>query len=82
MQTDTPVDPSAIPTSARAAAQRLVDAGATMLSLRFVHHSVDHYVEQLEAMARAARGVSGPSRRARSLANGAPKQTGCVERTA
>ncbi|MEY2419063.1 MAG: hypothetical protein QOG90_1743 [Actinomycetota bacterium] len=51
LQTDVPVDPSASPDEARAAAQRLVDAGATTLSLRFVHHSVEHYIEQLEAMA-------------------------------
>jgi probable F420-dependent oxidoreductase len=51
LQTDVPVDPAAHPDDARAAAQRLADAGATMLSLRFVHHSVDHYIEQLEAMA-------------------------------
>ena len=31
--------------------RELQDAGATMISLRFVHHSVEHYVEQLEAMA-------------------------------
>jgi probable F420-dependent oxidoreductase len=51
LQTDVPVDPSAAPDDARAAVQRLTDAGATTLSLRFVHHSVDHYIEQLEAMA-------------------------------
>jgi probable F420-dependent oxidoreductase len=51
LQTDAPVDPSSAPDEARAVAQRLVDAGATTLSLRFVHHSVDHYIEQLEAMA-------------------------------
>jgi hypothetical protein len=50
LQTDVAVDPSAEPEAARAAAQRLADAGATTLSLRFVHHSVDHYIEQLEAM--------------------------------
>ena len=50
LQTDVAVDPSGDPDGARAAAQRLTDAGATILSLRFVHHSVDHYVEQLEAM--------------------------------
>jgi probable F420-dependent oxidoreductase len=51
LQTDVAVDPSGAPDEARAAAQRLTDAGATVLSLRFVHHSVDHYIEQLEAMA-------------------------------
>ena len=51
LQTDMPVDPSAAPDDARAAVHRLTDAGATTLSLRFAHHSVDHYIEQLEAMA-------------------------------
>ena len=46
-----PVDPSGDPETAAATAVALRDAGATMLSLRFVHHSVDHYLEQLEAMA-------------------------------
>ncbi|HVV35431.1 MAG TPA: LLM class F420-dependent oxidoreductase [Acidimicrobiales bacterium] len=50
LQTDVPVDPVGAPDDARAAAQRLIDAGATALSLRFVHHSVDHYIEQLDAM--------------------------------
>jgi probable F420-dependent oxidoreductase len=50
LQTDVPIDPSEKPDAAHAATQRLVDAGATTLSLRFVHHSVEHYVEQLEAM--------------------------------
>jgi probable F420-dependent oxidoreductase len=50
LQTDTPLDPSAAPDDTRVAVQRLRAAGATTLSLRFVHHSVDHYIEQLEAM--------------------------------
>jgi hypothetical protein len=29
---------------------RLADAGATALNVRVVHHSLDHYVEQLAAM--------------------------------
>lgn len=51
LQTETALDPSGDPEGAAAASRSLVEAGATMLSLRFVHHSVDHYVEQLEAMA-------------------------------
>ena len=46
-----PADPSGDPETATATAVALRDAGATMLSLRFVHHSVEHYVEQLDAMA-------------------------------
>jgi hypothetical protein len=30
--------------------ERLRTAGATGLQLSFVHHSLDHYLEQLEAM--------------------------------
>jgi probable F420-dependent oxidoreductase len=50
LQTDSPLDPADKPNASRAAAQAFVDAGATMLSLRFIHHSVAHYIEQLEAM--------------------------------
>jgi len=46
-----PVDAVARPEDAAVIARSLRDAGATMLSLRFVHHSVEHYVEQLAAMA-------------------------------
>lgn len=51
LQTDRALDPGGDPDAARRAAQALVDAGATVLSLRLVHHSVDHYVDQLAAMA-------------------------------
>ena len=50
LQTNRALDPSGEPDAARAAVQELVEAGATTLSLRFVHHSVAHYIEQLEAM--------------------------------
>jgi probable F420-dependent oxidoreductase len=46
-----PVDPLDDPEGAGQIVDRLVDAGATGLQLRFVHHSLSHYVEQLEAMA-------------------------------
>lgn len=45
-----PIDPLGAPAVAAETAATLRDAGATMLSLRLVHHSVDQYVEQLEAM--------------------------------
>lgn len=50
LQPDRPVDPidDAAGTSRTVAALR--DAGATILSLRFVHHSPEHYCEQLAAM--------------------------------
>jgi probable F420-dependent oxidoreductase len=46
-----PVDPTDDPDGARQVVDRLVGAGATGLQLRFVHHSLPHYLEQLEAMA-------------------------------
>jgi probable F420-dependent oxidoreductase len=46
-----PVDPASDPDGARRIVDRLVEAGATGLQLRFVHHSLPHYLEQLEAMA-------------------------------
>ena len=30
--------------------RRLAEAGATTINVRFVHHSLDHYLEQLAAM--------------------------------
>ena len=45
-----PVDPIGDPEAAAQTAVALRAAGATMLSLRFVHHSMEHYLEQLEAM--------------------------------
>ena len=45
-----PVDPSGDAARTRDAVARLKDAGATMLNLRFVHHSPAHFVEQAEAM--------------------------------
>ncbi|HEY6624570.1 MAG TPA: LLM class F420-dependent oxidoreductase [Acidimicrobiales bacterium] len=46
-----PVDPAGDPDGARRIVDRLVEAGATGLQLQFVHHSLAHYLEQLEAMA-------------------------------
>jgi probable F420-dependent oxidoreductase len=51
LQTQRPLDPAAAREQAADAARQLQEAGATTLSLRLVHHSVEHYVEQLEAMA-------------------------------
>jgi probable F420-dependent oxidoreductase len=47
----TPVNPMQAPDETINTVRELQEAGATMTSLRFVHHSRDHYVEQLEAMA-------------------------------
>jgi probable F420-dependent oxidoreductase len=50
LQNERPFDPVAEPELIRDATGRLRDAGATVLNLRFVHHSLEHYVEQLAAM--------------------------------
>jgi probable F420-dependent oxidoreductase len=50
LQPDRPVDPVDDAAGTSRAVATLRDAGATILSLRFVHHSPDHYCEQLAAM--------------------------------
>ena len=45
-----PADPLVDPDGARHIIGRLVQAGATTIQLRLIHHSRDHYIEQLEAM--------------------------------
>ena len=42
------LDPVGAPDATVDAVERLAAAGATTLSLRFVHHSPAHYVEQME----------------------------------
>ncbi len=51
LQNGRPFDPAGDPDAVRHAVDRLVDAGATGLQLRLVHHSRAHYIEQLEAFA-------------------------------
>jgi probable F420-dependent oxidoreductase len=50
LQTNRPLDPDADPEGTRQAVGRLVAAGATALQLTLIHHSVRHYMEQMEAM--------------------------------
>ncbi len=54
LQNGRPADPLGDPAGARRTVDRLMEAGATALQLRFVHHSLSHYLEQLEAMAALA----------------------------
>jgi probable F420-dependent oxidoreductase len=49
-----PVDPSGAPEATAEQIRVWTDAGATILNLRFMHHSPAHYVEQLEAMVEVA----------------------------
>ena len=51
LQNGRPADPAADPDGTLRMVERLVTAGATGLQLRFVHHSLAHYLEQIEAMA-------------------------------
>jgi probable F420-dependent oxidoreductase len=55
-----PLDPAGDPDGTAATMRGYGDIGATGLSLRFVHRSRAHYVEQLEAMMAVAAGVEGP----------------------
>jgi alkanesulfonate monooxygenase SsuD/methylene tetrahydromethanopterin reductase-like flavin-dependent oxidoreductase (luciferase family) len=50
LQNGRPIDPVGDPDGSTRAIRRLTDAGATGLQLNFVHHSVSHYLEQLEAV--------------------------------
>ena len=50
LQNEHPFDPGAEPDRVRDAAARLADAGATTLNVRVVHHSLEHYLEQLAAI--------------------------------
>jgi probable F420-dependent oxidoreductase len=60
LQNGRPADPLGDPAGARRMIDRLTAAGATALQLRFVHHSLSHYLEQLEAMAELARVADVP----------------------
>jgi probable F420-dependent oxidoreductase len=50
LQNEHPFDPGADPERVRDATGRLRDAGTTILNVRMVHHSLEHYLEQLAAM--------------------------------
>ncbi|HEV3134230.1 MAG TPA: LLM class F420-dependent oxidoreductase, partial [Acidimicrobiia bacterium] len=50
LQNEHPFNPESEPDRVRESAGRLADAGATTLNVRVVHHSLDHYLEQLAAM--------------------------------
>jgi probable F420-dependent oxidoreductase len=54
LQPEHPLDPLGEPERVREQLQRFAGIGATHVNARFVHHSPDHYVEQLEAMVAVA----------------------------
>jgi alkanesulfonate monooxygenase SsuD/methylene tetrahydromethanopterin reductase-like flavin-dependent oxidoreductase (luciferase family) len=57
LQNGRPVDPLDDPTGAHRIVDKLVAAGASGLQLRFIHHSLPHYLEQLEAMSELVGGL-------------------------
>jgi probable F420-dependent oxidoreductase len=50
LQSSRPLDPLSEPDTVREVLDRQRNAGATGLAARFVHHSADHYCEQLAAL--------------------------------
>jgi probable F420-dependent oxidoreductase len=50
MPADHPLDPIGEPDATTETLAKLVDGGTTTLSARFVHHSLEHYLEQLHAL--------------------------------
>lgn len=57
LQPPVPLDPAGDPAAATATLEAMRAAGATAASLRFVHHSPAHYMEQLEATLDAVPGA-------------------------
>jgi len=51
MPADRPLDPSGDPESARETLARMAAGGTTTLSARFIHRSLEHYLEQIHALA-------------------------------
>jgi probable F420-dependent oxidoreductase len=54
LQNGRPLDPVGDPSGARTVLAKMLDAGATGVQIGFVHHSLDHYLEQLGALAQLA----------------------------
>jgi hypothetical protein len=52
------LDPLGAPDDTRVTLEQLTDAGATIARSHLVHHSLDHHVEQLEALAALIEGES------------------------
>lgn len=50
VQPTPPLDPAGDADGTRERVQRLADAGITGMAVRFVHHSLEHYCEQLAAL--------------------------------
>ena len=50
MPAERPLDPAGKPEATREVLGALAAGGTTTLSARFVHHSLEHYLEQLHAL--------------------------------
>ncbi len=51
MPADKPLDPGGEPEATRDILRTMAAGGTTTLSARFIHHSLDHYLEQIHALA-------------------------------
>lgn len=56
LQNEHPLDPIGEPERVREQIRRMVDAGATAVNARFIHHSRAHFIEQLAAFRDLANG--------------------------
>jgi alkanesulfonate monooxygenase SsuD/methylene tetrahydromethanopterin reductase-like flavin-dependent oxidoreductase (luciferase family) len=56
---DQPLDPVKEPASTEETLQTIAAAGTTTLSARFIHHSLEHYLEQIQALAELHGKTSG-----------------------
>jgi probable F420-dependent oxidoreductase len=59
MPADQPLDPAGKPEATQDILRELADGGTTTLSARFVHHSLQHYLEQLHALTELHRETFG-----------------------
>jgi len=51
MPAEKPLDPVGKPEATRETLKNLAAGGTTILSARFIHHSLAHYLEQIHALA-------------------------------
>ena len=63
MPAERPLDPAGKPEATRETLRELAAGGATTLSARFIHHSLQHYLEQLHALIELHRETFGADAR-------------------
>ncbi|MBW8711068.1 MAG: LLM class F420-dependent oxidoreductase, partial [Mycobacterium sp.] len=51
LPSDRPLDPAKDPEATKETLQTMAAGGTTILSARFIHHSLEHYLEQIHALA-------------------------------